>query len=80
MVGTTTGGQLIAALLWLATPEPPPAPAPDPQLLLYLADFADEDAPELDPLEFDEASTELLPALNAEKQHEHENDKKQPAP
>lgn len=72
MVGPGTGGQLIAALLWLATPEAPPAPAPDPQLLLYLAEFGDDGESALDPLEFDDESIQALPALEVEKKHENE--------
>ena len=71
MVGSTAGGQLIAAWLWLATPEAPPAPVPDQQLLLYLAEFGDDEESAPDPVEFEVESVEATPASEPGKKDAH---------
>ena len=77
MVGSATGGQLIAALLWLATPEAPPAPVPDQQLLLYLAEFGGDEESAPDPVEFEDGSVETTPASEPGKKDEHARKKEQ---
>lgn len=58
MVGTSSAGWLIALLLNGQTPESPESP-PSKELLLYLAEYRED---ELDPLELEESALLETPA------------------